>query len=211
MASGLKPGGLYLHWESTQGCRSGCRKRIMVTGSPCQIPRLKDGATCVDYLKSNRRESGTRHFCRVPFCMANESQKPALYLAGSEHGTPTLEDLVALARALTGREPTPEEIESSRKNAMKVLPVIHIFLALTIAVKVLPVAHARDSSYTNKISVFVRLQSCTPNTKVSEYEESPSHSYPDSCRHRQRKRKAQSPSWLAGWPRHRSGSVLEYR
>jgi hypothetical protein len=46
--------------------------------------------------------------------MPKHKQKLTLHLAGSENGLPTLDDLVAMAKALTGRDPTPEEIEVSR-------------------------------------------------------------------------------------------------
>lgn len=41
-------------------------------------------------------------------------QRPTLHLAGPDAGPPTLEDILALAKALTGREPTSEEIEQAR-------------------------------------------------------------------------------------------------
>jgi hypothetical protein len=42
-------------------------------------------------------------------------QPPILHLIGPRVGPPTLDDLIALAKALTGRDPTPEEIEQPRR------------------------------------------------------------------------------------------------
>jgi predicted ester cyclase len=47
--------------------------------------------------------------------MAPTKERVSLYLVGSEKGLPTLDELIALARKLTGRDPTPEEIEAARK------------------------------------------------------------------------------------------------
>ncbi len=44
----------------------------------------------------------------------SKPEKPTFYLAGQEDGPPTLDQLVALAKRLTGRDPTPEEIEEAR-------------------------------------------------------------------------------------------------
>ena len=41
--------------------------------------------------------------------------KPVLHLAGSVNGAPTLEQLIAMTKKITGRDPTPEEIEAARK------------------------------------------------------------------------------------------------
>ena len=41
--------------------------------------------------------------------------KPVLRLVGPEEGGPTLEDLLALAEQITGREATPEEVEEARQ------------------------------------------------------------------------------------------------
>jgi hypothetical protein len=41
--------------------------------------------------------------------------KPTLYLTGPKDGPPTLDDLIALSKALSGREPTAEEIENARR------------------------------------------------------------------------------------------------
>ena len=43
-------------------------------------------------------------------------KKPELYLTGPSKGPPTLDDLIALTRRLTGREPTPDEIEDARQT-----------------------------------------------------------------------------------------------
>ena len=40
--------------------------------------------------------------------------KPIFYLAGHKKGLPTLEDILALSKALTGRDATPEEIEAAK-------------------------------------------------------------------------------------------------
>ena len=39
-----------------------------------------------------------------------------LHLAGQPHGLPTLADLIVLARRLSGRDPTPEEIDRARQT-----------------------------------------------------------------------------------------------
>jgi hypothetical protein len=44
----------------------------------------------------------------------DEDQKISLNLVGPKHGPPTLEDLIALSKRLTGRDPTAEEIEQAR-------------------------------------------------------------------------------------------------
>ena len=41
-------------------------------------------------------------------------KKPILHLTGPRTGLPTLDDLIALARALSGRDPTQAEIEAAR-------------------------------------------------------------------------------------------------
>jgi hypothetical protein len=41
---------------------------------------------------------------------------PTLHLTGPRTGGPTLDDLIALAVALTGRAPTAEEIEHARQR-----------------------------------------------------------------------------------------------
>jgi hypothetical protein len=43
--------------------------------------------------------------------MSKPQGKPTFYLAGHEDGPPTLDQLIALAQRLTGRDPTPEEIK----------------------------------------------------------------------------------------------------
>jgi hypothetical protein len=42
-------------------------------------------------------------------------QKPILHLTGPREGPPTLADLIALSKSLTGRDPTPEEIEQAKQ------------------------------------------------------------------------------------------------
>ena len=41
-------------------------------------------------------------------------KKPQLTIVGSENDTPTLDDLITLTKALTGRDPTPEEIADAQ-------------------------------------------------------------------------------------------------
>ena len=36
------------------------------------------------------------------------------YLTGRRHGPPTLDDILAMFRRVTGREPSPEEIDEAR-------------------------------------------------------------------------------------------------
>ena len=43
------------------------------------------------------------------------NKKLTLYLAGSNDGLPTLEEIIWMTQALTGRAPTPEEIEEARQ------------------------------------------------------------------------------------------------
>jgi hypothetical protein len=43
------------------------------------------------------------------------SKQPELIVTGSDSEAPTLEHLIALARKLTGREPTKTEIEEAKK------------------------------------------------------------------------------------------------
>jgi hypothetical protein len=45
--------------------------------------------------------------------MMNEKML-ALYLTGQRNGAPTLDDITALFRKLTGREPTPEDVATSK-------------------------------------------------------------------------------------------------
>jgi hypothetical protein len=45
----------------------------------------------------------------------HKKTKPTLHVAGSVNGPPTLDDLIAMVRKLTGREPTAEEIAPARK------------------------------------------------------------------------------------------------
>ena len=47
--------------------------------------------------------------------MDHEKDKPHLYLVGQKHGPPTFEDLIALTKALSGRDPTPDEVEKARE------------------------------------------------------------------------------------------------
>ncbi len=46
--------------------------------------------------------------------MSKPPEKPTFYLAGQENGPPTLDQLIALAKQLTGHDPTPEEIGEAR-------------------------------------------------------------------------------------------------
>ena len=46
--------------------------------------------------------------------MKTKPQKPQLILTGSENSAPTLDDLIKLTKALTGRDPTPEEIADAQ-------------------------------------------------------------------------------------------------
>jgi hypothetical protein len=43
-------------------------------------------------------------------------QKPILYLVGSKDEPPRLDDLLALFRRLTGREPTPEDLAQAKRE-----------------------------------------------------------------------------------------------
>lgn len=43
--------------------------------------------------------------------------KPKFLLTGPKDGPPTVEDLVALFRQLTGRDPSPGEIEQVREKS----------------------------------------------------------------------------------------------
>jgi len=43
-----------------------------------------------------------------------ESTKLALHLTGPSKGPPTVDDIMALVKSLTGRDPTPEEYVSSK-------------------------------------------------------------------------------------------------
>ena len=47
--------------------------------------------------------------------MPPTKEKVSLYLVGHRIGLPTFDDLIAFTRKLTGRDPTPEEIEAARK------------------------------------------------------------------------------------------------
>ena len=38
-----------------------------------------------------------------------------LHLAGTNDGAPTLDDLIIMAKSLTGRDPTPEEIAEAKE------------------------------------------------------------------------------------------------
>lgn len=46
--------------------------------------------------------------------MDDKKDKPHFYLVGQDHGPPTFEDILALAKALSGRDPTPNEIRKAR-------------------------------------------------------------------------------------------------
>lgn len=45
--------------------------------------------------------------------------KPHLFLTGPRTGAPTLKDLLALFRQMTGREPTPTEIADAEQEFNK--------------------------------------------------------------------------------------------
>lgn len=47
------------------------------------------------------------------------AQKPHLYLTGPQDGGPTFDDMMALFRMLTGREPTPEQVAEAKKEYEK--------------------------------------------------------------------------------------------
>ena len=51
--------------------------------------------------------------------------KPSLYLVGSGDGPPTADDILALFRAVTGREPTPEDEAKARAIMAKRTHVFH--------------------------------------------------------------------------------------
>ena len=46
--------------------------------------------------------------------MVAKTKRHLILAPTSKNGVPTLDDLIALARTLSGREPTPEEIEEAR-------------------------------------------------------------------------------------------------
>ena len=48
--------------------------------------------------------------------MDDKKAKPDFYLVGQKHGPPTLEDLIALAKALSGRHPTPDELKKAQET-----------------------------------------------------------------------------------------------
>lgn len=41
--------------------------------------------------------------------------RPTLNLTGPQVGPPTIDDLIALAKRLTGRDPTPSEIDKAKQ------------------------------------------------------------------------------------------------
>lgn len=47
------------------------------------------------------------------------SKKPELFLVGPSEGGPSLDDLMALFRKLTGREPTEEDLVKARETLAK--------------------------------------------------------------------------------------------
>jgi hypothetical protein len=57
-------------------------------------------------------ELARRFFATLEVCM---DQPITLHLTGPRVGGPTLDDLIKLAMALTGRPPTAEEIERARR------------------------------------------------------------------------------------------------
>ncbi len=44
-----------------------------------------------------------------------QGKRATLHLTGKAEGPPTLEHVLALSKALTGREPTPAEVEEARR------------------------------------------------------------------------------------------------
>jgi hypothetical protein len=44
----------------------------------------------------------------------SQATKPALYLAGWNEGILTLDDLIALYKKVTGKDPTPGDLEEAR-------------------------------------------------------------------------------------------------
>ncbi len=46
--------------------------------------------------------------------MSTEKQTVKLHLAGPAAGKPTLKDVLALFKKLTGREPTPDEVKEAQ-------------------------------------------------------------------------------------------------
>jgi putative acetyltransferase len=51
----------------------------------------------------------------VPQRMDDKKDKPHVYLVGRQHGPPTFEDIIALTKALSGRDPTPDELKEARE------------------------------------------------------------------------------------------------
>jgi hypothetical protein len=47
--------------------------------------------------------------------MSKPPEKPIFFITGHEDGPPTLDQLIALTKRLTGRDPTPEEIKEARQ------------------------------------------------------------------------------------------------
>ena len=48
--------------------------------------------------------------------LETKREKPRFFLGGPTDGPPTLDDIVALFRAFTGREPDPDDVERARKS-----------------------------------------------------------------------------------------------
>ena len=50
-----------------------------------------------------------------PQRMDDKKDKPHLYVFGQQYGPPTFEDIIALTKALSGRDPTPDELKEARE------------------------------------------------------------------------------------------------
>jgi hypothetical protein len=50
------------------------------------------------------------------FLMSKPPEKPISFITGHKDGPPTLDQLIALTKRLTGRDPTPQEIEEARSH-----------------------------------------------------------------------------------------------
>jgi hypothetical protein len=52
------------------------------------------------------------------FLMSKPPEKPILFITGHKDGSPTLDQLIALTRQLTGRDPTPQEVKEARQTLL---------------------------------------------------------------------------------------------
>jgi hypothetical protein len=48
--------------------------------------------------------------------------KPELVLVGPRHGGPTIDDIIAMVTALTGKPPAPDDVERARARLAKRMP-----------------------------------------------------------------------------------------